>query len=297
MDKPLNSFRYETSGHWYKGNTHIHSNLSDGGRDFTELAEMYHGAGFDFLFRTDHWITSDAEGDPQSYPLLWLDGMELDGQDHTGADYHVACLGKISGLRQEDGLEAGIQVARQQGAIINLAHPHWCGNSLEDALRWHFDGVEVYNNVCTWLNGKGNGLVHWDAALNANPNVLAFAVDDAHLLPGQNIWNGGWIVVNAQACTAKEIMAAIRSGNFYSSCGPEIHSITLDGTHLHLETSPVRFVRIVGPGWNGNGMGSPKGHLIREVDLPLPQDWRYVYVELEDSKGRRAWTNNLFIVE
>jgi len=294
MNKP-GSFRYNTSDHWYKGNTHIHSTLSDGGKDFDELAEMYHSAGYDFLFRTDHWLASDVESDTHSYPLLWLDGVELDGQDHTGADYHVACLGQLPDLRQEDGLEAALQAARQQGAILILAHPHWCGNSLEDALRWGFDGIEVYNNVCTWLNGKGNGMVHWDAALRANPNTLAFAVDDAHLGPGQNIWDGGWIVVNTPACTVQDITQAIRRGNFYSSCGPEIHSITFDETQVHLETSPVRYVRMVGPGWNGSGMGSPKGHLIRQVSLPLPHDWRYVYIELEDQKGRRAWTNNLFV--
>jgi hypothetical protein len=87
--------------------------------------------------------------------------------------------------------------------------------------------------------------------LNEDPNALALAVDDAHLLPGQDIWNGGWIVVNAPACKPQEILHAIRSGNFYSSCGPEIHSITFDGGQLHLETSPVRFARIAGPAWNG----------------------------------------------
>lgn len=292
------TFRYDTTGNWYKGNTHIHSNSSDGGKEFAELAEMYHAAGYDFLFRTDHWVISNVEREPQASPLLWLDGAELDGQDHTGADFHVVCLGHVSGLRQEDGLEIGLQVARQQGAILVLAHPHWCGNSLSDALRWNFDGVEVFNNVCHWLNGKGNGLVHWDAVLNEDPNVFALAVDDAHLLPGQDIWNGGWIVVNAPACQPPEIMNAIRSGNFYSSCGPAIHSITFDGGQLHLETSPVRFARIVGPAWNGSGLtiGSPNGHLLRQVSFSLHQDWRYTYVELEDNRGRRAWTNNLFRV-
>ena len=28
--------------------------------------------------------------------------------------------------------------------------------------------------------------------------------------------------------------------------------------------------------------------------MRLPDDWRYVYLEIEDERGRRAWTNNLF---
>lgn len=296
MNQPTFSFRYDTSGHWYKGNTHLHSTASDGGKELKELAELYHSAGYDFLFRTDHWIMSDVESDPASYPLLWLDGVELDGQDHTGANFHLVCLGKIPGLHKEDGLDAGLRAARRQGAIIILAHPHWCGNSLEDVVRSPFDGVEVYNHVCHWLNGKSNGLVHWEAALNHNPNALAFSVDDGHHLGEHPVWNGGWIVVNAPECTRAAIIDAIRRGNFYASCGPEIHSISFDGVQLHLETSPVRYVRIVGPGWKGSGYGIPKRRLIREISIPLPKDWPYVYVELEDQKGRRAWTNNLFIV-
>jgi hypothetical protein len=288
-------FRYDTSAHWYKGNTHLHSLASDGGKGFPELADLYHAAGYAFLFRTDHWVQSDVESDPADYPLLWLDGVELDGKDPTGADYHVVCLGRLSGLCQEEGLGAALLSARQQGALTILAHPHWCGNSLEDVTRHPFDGVEVYNHVCHWLNGKSNGLVHWEAALQRNPNTLAFSVDDGHFLGECPVWKGGWIVVNASECTRPAILDAIRGGNYYSSCGPEFHSISFDGEQIHLETSPVRYVRLVGAGWHGMPHGIPKGRLIRQISFPLPQDWPYAYIEIEDPMGRCAWTNNLFI--
>jgi hypothetical protein len=292
---PQSYFRYDTSHTWYKGNTHLHSTASDGGKGFQELAELYQSAGYHFLFRTDHWVLSDTENDSADYPLLWLDGVELDGQDHTGADYHVACLGKLTGLSEERGLEAALQSARKQGALVILAHPHWCGNSLEDVTRYPFDGVEVYNHVCHWLNGKSNGLVHWEAALKENPNTLAFAVDDGHHLDEHSVWNGGWIVVNTRECTRPAIWQAIRGGNYYSSCGPEIHSLTYNGEQVHLETSPVRYVRLVGPKWQSNPNGVPKGRLIRQIDLLIPKDWPFAYIEIEDHLGRRAWTNNLFI--
>lgn len=296
MDRPMNAFRYDTSGQWYKGNTHLHSTASDGGMGFAELAELYHSAGYDFLFRTDHWVASDVAGDGEKYPLLWLDGVELDGRDRTGALSHVVCLGRVTGLRREDGLEAGIQSARRQGAIVILAHPHWCDNALDDCVRLQLDGVEVYNHVCRWLNGKGDGLVYWTAALKANPAILAFAADDGHLRPEHPGWNGGWVMVNAKECTAPAITDAIRRGNTYSTCGPELRSIRFDGAELYLETSPVRFVRIAGPGWQGNRTGSFDGRLITDVSMPIPRDWRYVYVEVEDQDGRRAWTNHLFVV-
>ena len=290
-------WRYNTSGTWYKGNTHIHSTASDGGKTLGELATMYAEAGYSFLFRTDHWVTSDASSDPAQYPLLWLDGIELDGRDYTGAGYHVVCLGRVAGVRSEDGIEAAMQSARSQGALTILAHPHWCGNSLADCLRWPFDGVEIYNHVCHWLNGKGAGMVHWDAALMRDPSTLGFAVDDSHLRAEHPGWNGGWIMVNSSECTPKSIMDAIRNAHYYSSCGPEFHSIVLDGDYMQVETSPVSFARLVGPGANGQRMGSFDGDVFETVRFPIPDDWRYMYLEIEDQNGRRAWTNTLFIAD
>jgi len=287
-------FRYDTAANWYKGNTHLHSTESDGGCDFQELATLYHSADYDFLCRTDHWVPSDAEADDESYPLLWLDGVELNGRDHTGANFHVVCLGRLEGIAEEDGLEAGLRSAREQGALTILAHPHWIGNSFEDSRRWEFDGVEVYNHVCHWLNGKGNGLVHWEAALMENHDTLGFAVDDAHLRPEHPGWNGGWIVVNAAECTAAEIVDGIRRGNFYSSCGPEFHSITFDGEQVQATMSPVSFARLVGPRSDGQRIGYFDGRLFDTVSFPVPREWRYAYLEIEDREGRRAWTNPLF---
>jgi hypothetical protein len=293
----LMKLRYNTTGRWFKGNTHIHSTASDGGKDFSELAEQYAAAEYDFLFRTDHWVSSDTKSDTMSYPLLWLDGIELDGCDRTGAYFHVVCLGEFKGIRPADGFEAGLKSARQQGAITILAHPHWCGNSLEDCLRWDFDGVEIYNHVCHWLNGKSGGLVHWDAALLRNPYTLAFAVDDAHICPDHPGWNGGWIVINALELSSKAVLCAIREGNFYSSCGPEFLSITLENDQLHVETSPVQFARLVGPGCNGMRRGNFDSEPIRTMSFTVPPGWEYAYLEVEDSNGGKAWTNALFTVD
>jgi len=291
----MRPFRYSTSGRWFKGNTHIHSTASDGGKTLAELAELYASAGYDFLFRTDHWIASDAAADTTSYPLLWVDGIELDGHDATGAYFHVVCLGKVEGICRDDGFEAALRTARAQGAITILAHPHWTGNSLQDCLRWEFDGVEIYNHVCHWLNGKSGGLVHWDAALMRNPETLAFAADDAHLRPEHPGWNGGWIVVNARDRTAEAIIGAIRQGNFYSSQGPEMRAIALEDDLLTVQTSPVQFARLVGPGGNGMRLGSFEGPPVETIRFQVPRDWRYAYLEVEDIAGRRAWTNSLFL--
>ena len=291
------TFRYPPDGHWYKGNTHVHSTASDGGKTFPELASLYRAAGFDFLFRTDHWVASSVADDRETYPLLWLDGVELDGRDRSGAGFHVVALGAFTGVRREMGLEEAMRAARAQGGLLILAHPQWMGNSFADARRWQFDGVEVYNHVCHFLNGKGDGAAYWNAMLENNPNTLALAVDDAHIKPGDPGPGGGWIVVNTPRCASEDILAALRGGLYYSSCGPAIDSITWDGEIVVLICSPVRFVRLVGPAWRGMRCGSFDGGLLNEAAFRLPPDWEYAYLELEDDQGRRAWTNPLFVAE
>jgi len=294
MAESMKEFRYEDFGNWYKGNLHIHSTASDGGKTFEELESMYSEAGYDFLFRTDHWVASDIASESDGAPLLWMDGIELDGKDYTGASYHVVCLGTFKGLSREMGFVRGLEEARRQGAILILAHPHWMGNSLDAALRWGFHGVEIYNNVCHWLNGKSSGLVHWATMLEDNPNTLGIAVDDAHIKPAHPTWNGGWIEVNSAAKTRESILESIRNGNFYSSCGPKIHSIEFDGTTVTAKTSEIQFARLVGPSWLANRTGVFDGGSLTEVSFEVPEDWRYTYLEIEDHHGKRAWTNNLF---
>ncbi len=285
--------RYTNSSHWIKGNTHLHSTASDGGKTFNELADLYKSAGYGFLFRTDHWVASETTDDDQHAPILWLDGIEIDGQDEHGSAYHVVCLGNIAGIQREDGFDAGLRRAQAQGALCILAHPHWMGNSKEEVLRWNFDGIEVYNHVCNWLNGKGGGLVHWEEALKQDADTLAFAVDDAHIRPEHPGWNGGWIMVNAEACTPEAILSSIRRGDFYSSCGPEFKSIDVKDMKVSIETSPVQFIRLVGPRYYGQQLGSFDGATFRTAEFSIPEEWAYAYIEIEDDRGKRAWTNTI----
>ena len=229
--------------------------------------------------------------------MLLLDGIELDGLDHTGSYFHVVCLGKTTGISKEDGFENAMKKARKQKSIMVLAHPRWSGNAFEDANRWNFDGVEIYNHVCHWINGKSDGLAYWDSMLKNNPDTLSFSVDDAHLSPEHPGWNGGWIAVDAPELSKDSILSAIKLGNFYSSCGPAFKSITYDNRYLHIECSPVQFIRLVGNDFYGWRTGSFDGQLLTQACVEIPLDWDHAFVELEDKEGKRAWSNTLFAAD
>ena len=295
MTATSRTFRYDTSSRWYKGNTHIHSSVSDGGKSLSELGDLYSAAGYDFLVATDHNIASDLNEIRPTAPLLWLDGVELDGHDESGSYYHVVCIGRLNGITRETPFPDAMKIASSCNALRILAHPFWTGSTMEDTARWEFDGVEIYNHVAHWLNGKSDGRVHWNAMLQRNSNILAFAADDAHLSPAHPGWNGGWIVVNAKERSEGVLMSAIRRGNYYSSCGPDFHTIDADGNAVHITTSSVQFARLVGPGPHGQRFGASDGQQgMTEASFQLPTEWDYAYVEIEDREGKRAWTNTLY---
>ena len=201
------------------------------------------GRGYDFIFITDHNRPAEVEAIP-GLPLLALNGVEIDGKDETGAWFHAVGLGHDGELLS--GEPIGVQTAflRQRGALVVLAHPYWSGNTAEDALRHEFDGVEVYNHICNYLNGKSCGAYHWDRMLKRNPRTLGFAADDAHL-NGNEPWDGGHIVLSAPSLTKENVLASLNAGNFYASLGPRFESIHVRPTHIYVRTSPVSAIRLV----------------------------------------------------
>lgn len=292
----MSQFRYNTSGFWYKGNTHVYSCCSCGKKSFLELAQAYTFADYDFLYRTDEFVLSDVEGDEENYPLLWLDGVEISGEDSQGAKYHIVCLGEIDEVRRDMDFVGAIETVKMKGGLLILAHPFCTGNTFDEALRWGLDGVEVYNHTCHWINGKGDGIAHWNAMLERFPNTLAFSADCASFQINEFCWNGGWVMANAHHLSKETIQNAITSGNFYSTTGPQFKIIEYREPRVYLKTSPVQFIRLVGPEAKGECFGNFEGNPITQADFKIrPEEWPYAYIELEDRRGRRAWTNPLFV--
>jgi hypothetical protein len=289
------SFRYAGLTRWWKGNLHVHSTRSDGGKSPAELVRMYADGGYDFIVLADHWIAGAPADLPEPCPLTVLDGVELDGNDGTGAYFHVVAIGCRDGIDRAMGLEAAMAEARRQGAVLVLAHPLWTGNSAEDALRHGFDGVEAYNNVTDWLNGKSSGAFHWDRMLDRGAAAFGSAVDDAHVNADHPTWNGGWVHVDAPDRTPAALIAAIRAGRFVSSRGPSIDSLEALGREVAVTCSPARFARLVGPAHRGQRIAAAEGQSLTRAVFTVPEDWAHARIEIEDDRGRRAWTNALFV--
>ena len=126
---------------------------------------------------------------------------------------------------------------------------------------------------------------------------FAFAADDAHFV-GRPDFALGWIVADAEARSHADIMEAIRSGAFYSSCGPEIHEWTLTETEMVFRCSEVETITLSAAGPRGCVFGDPEGGTLDSArvnlaDLGDRENWPFLRFSCCDTKGRWAWTNPL----
>jgi hypothetical protein len=258
---------------------------------------------------TDHWVRTDEKS---TRKLLVIPSTELNaeagGPEH---DAHVLALGVEADPVIPEGRFAPLQeVVRwvdEHGGVPYVAHTYWSGLRTE---QWEacegLVGIEVWNAGCELEVGRGDASLHWDEALERGKNVFALATDDSHH-PGYDS-GFAWTWVRAAEKSQEAVLAALRSGAFYGSTGPEIHGVEVEDDAIVVRCSPAESVTLLssrarGARANAGRLGYPKDSqilardsagLITACRLERPLNTPYGRVEVADTKGRRAWTNSLW---
>ncbi|UCB42248.1 MAG: PHP domain-containing protein [Dehalococcoidales bacterium] len=290
-------FRYDCSGKWFKGNLHMHTTLSDGRLTLAEACALYAERGYDFISITDHRVPFVGAESGEQFPIMILDGIELDGRDDQGSGYHAVCIGDVGGISRDMDLTEAMEKARAQGCFLIWAHPYASNNTVAEGLRHGFHGLEIYNHSCEVGLGKGQSTYHWDSILRQQIDMLGLATDDNHFFDGLPTQVGGWVMVNATELSPEGILASIRQGNFYSSSGPEFKSIYIEkGNRVVAETSPIVHARLAGPGGAGKWKAEVDLSNVTVSHFRIPDDWPYARLEIADAFGGKAWSNTLLRV-
>ena len=289
------------SGRFFKGNLHTHSTNSDGDYPPAEVIDRYYRAGYDFLTLSDHFL------ERYGYPVT--DTRALRRDDFTtiiGAElhvskmlndelWHVLAIGlppDFAPPGEGEGIGSLTRRAADAGAFIGIVHPEWYGVTPDDAHvidRAH--AVEVYNHGSHVENDRGYGWGLCDILLNQGRRITGFATDDAHRMTYDAF--GGWTQVWAERLDPDLILESLKAGRYYSSQGPEIHSIRIEDDEIHVACSPVAVISAQGKGSRAKFV---KGDGITEGHLPLKRfKDAYVRITVCDDQGRRAWSNPLWL--
>jgi hypothetical protein len=293
-------------GRFWRGNLHTHSTRSDGVLDPAEVCRRYRDEGYDFISLTDHFIA------PYGYPIVdtspyreagftTLPGAELhSGAMENGELWHILAVGlpedfapgHAPSFHPVEGQETGPEIAaraREAGAFVAIAHPQWSGLTLADARSLSAaHAVEIYNHGCATGAARPDGAAIADLLLSEGRALSLCATDDAHFNEPDHF--GGWVMVRAPENDPDALLAALKAGDYYSSQGPELRGITLDGSTITVECSAAVAVIVQGA---GSAAQAQHGLSMTRATLGLGKfarsDW--IRVTVIDAAGRHAWSN------
>jgi hypothetical protein len=308
VDIRYNFGGFQEPGNWYKGNLHLHSTVSDGNLAPLATVEVYRRSGYNFTALTDHisgfWDKENKTYKPLVYPLeqmnrsdfLVLPAIEYD-TNRNGEVLHFVVVGPGYDLRLEEGQDLSEAMKKwwDRGAFAFMAHPHWSldGTDTLEAMSF-LPAVEVFNYATSTEEGiRGNSQLYWDRLLLKNRAVLGVATDDSHR-PGLDS-GGGWVMVKANALTAKNIVNALRNGQFYFSSGPSLEDVYSDREgNLHVQCSPVKYIRALSSVGRVAQVTAPHEESLKKAVLKW--DWSkapFVRIECVDEIGRTAWSQGV----
>ena len=297
------------SGRFFRGNLHCHSDRSDGALAPAELARTYREAGYDFVAITDHceerygWPITDTRS-LQSADFTTLIGAELSSADWSDPDvYWVAAVGLPADFAPPRAGEHAAAIARAAaaGAFVVLLHPGLNGLRPEVASGLAgFDAVhavEVYTHQ-SWIYRPDTAIAapFLDALLADGRRLHAVAADDAHFRDGPDAL-GAWVEVYASEREPPALLAALKAGAYYSTQGPALTSLALDGDELRVACSPCARVLLTGPSrlwrrWRWR-LAPP---LLTEATFDVACfRGSFCRVTLVDAGGRRAWSNPVWV--
>lgn len=242
----------DATGRWYKGNTHTHTDRSDGDSPPRYVANWYKNHGYAFLVLSDHNVFTDPatlEGVSDSTFLL-IPGEEVTSS-FEGASVHVNALDipHIVEARRAQTLVATIQAnvdaVREVGGVPHINHPNFQWSFGAEELRQVERDrlLEIWNGHPTVHNLGGGGTPGleevWDVLLKGGKRVYGIAVDDAHhfqgeFAPGRANPGRGWVEVRAPSLDARALVQALEAGHFYASTGVELDDVRVSGDRLEV---------------------------------------------------------------
>ena len=300
---------FTAPGRFWRGNLHTHSTRSDGVLSPEEVCRRYQAEGYDFIALTDHFVGI------YGYPIVdtkpfrnnsftTILGAELhSGAMANGELWHILAVGLPSDFAPSDspdfrpkpGQESAAEVAARAvaaGAFVAIAHPQWSGLTLADARSiTAAHAVEIYNHGCAMGCDRPDGFAIADLLLTEGRQLTLVATDVAHFYEPDHF--GGWTMVKAEENTPEALLAALKRGDFYSSQGPELRDVRLEGDSLVVECSAASSVIAIGHGTGAKGV---HGHSMTRAEIPLDRllGSPWIRVAVIDAAGKRAWSNPIF---
>ena len=195
-----------------------------------------------------------------------------------------------------------IQTAMEDGYLVTLNHPVWSMEDFSELFRYNgFFSMEIcnYSAFQSGLNEYNTCL--YDMMLRRGKRIFAHSADDNHNeiglgKPGDDSF-GGFAMLNLPDDTLSYdgVIAALDAGSFYSSMGPVIRSLEIQGDCARIECSDaVRIAMLFGAKDTRAVYPSAFGETVNHAEFHIPPKAQYVRFTVTDALGRHADTRGYF---
>lgn len=297
---------------WYKGNTHTHTNRSDGDSPPEVVAQWYREHGYNFLVLSEHNVFTDPRtlAHLTDSTFILIPGEELTSSFEQ-RPVHVNGLNIPHVLpAQKDSTLAGtiqknVDAVRQVNGVPHINHPNfgWAIDAQTLARIERDRLVEIFNGHPHVHNVGGDGFPGmeevWDFLLSSGKRMYGIAVDDAHTFQGEfsplrSNPGRGWVAVLARSLDAAAIMEALEAGRFYASTGVALDAVEVEPRALTVRVQQNRNFKYTTEfiGRDGRVLATVGGIAPR---YELKGDELYVRARVRDSNGFVAWTQPVFV--
>lgn len=295
---------FSQPGRFFKGNLHTHSTLSDGQLEAAEVCRRYRDAGYDFICLSDHFLpaydfpVSDTR-DFRTDDFTTILGAEVHvPSTRLGEKWHLLANGLPLDFAPTQAGESAADLARRcaaAGAFVTIVHPEWYSLGVEDAMTIDAaHAVEVYNHTSAVRTSRGGGSSLLDQLLAQGRRINALATDDAHFLVDDAF--GGWVMVRAERNEPELLVEALKSGHYYSTQGPAIYDIRMEGDEILVECSAAFGVYLLGKGSRAVQC-EQRGQTTARLPVGRMGREGFMRIVVVDEQGRTAWSNPAWRVE
>ncbi len=298
--------------HWFKGNTHTHTTMSDGDSAPEEVARWYKEKGYRFLVLSDHNFFTD----PQTLSSL-VDSsfLLISGEELTSSfqkkPVHVNGLNIPRKLDPQidttllGTIQKNVDEVRSVKGAPHINHPNfgWAIDQFTLLKVKNNNLLEIFNGHPLVHNVGGGGTPGleevWDFLLTSGMRIYGIAVDDAHHFKGEfgptrSNPGKGWVVVRARSLNAQEIIDNLEAGQFYASTGVELEDVTVEPDRIEVrirQRSSFKYrTEFIGSGGRVLSIS-----LENTAVYKLLGDELYVRAKVSDSGGSVAWVQPVFV--
>jgi hypothetical protein len=293
---------------WFRGNTHVHTDNSDGDASPNEVVRWYKEHGYHFVVITDHdertpvQVLNDTYGVDGQF--IVLAGVEVSDRI-AGRPVHLNGLGVRETVRPQGGetvsvaIDANADAIATVGGLPVLNHPN---GLLRVALTMseiaQAREVRHFEVCCAdYLGGSGHPSTDaiWDGVLSRGHLIYGIAADDAHSFGTESRDPGSaWIMVRATTLTATAILDAVRVGAFYATTGVTLHDVRAERERLCVslpDAEEYGFHTV----FIGDGGAELAHDETAEPCYEFRQEDTYVRARIQRSDGAIAWTQPVFL--